>query len=520
MTFDVAFTADAVAQAAEHLLAHYDHDNDQEDLCFGLWRPSSGATRQTALISEIILPEPGDQNLHGNVSFEPAYHGRAIELALERQTGLAFMHSHPTPGWQGLSHVDELTERDVLAYPAMATGLPLLGLTVGSDGYWSARLWEKQGRKMVRHDCSKVRVPTPSRYRLYYNDRLMPPPRRRDILRRTYDTWGTELQNDIARLRVGIVGLGSVGSIVAEAIARVGVARITLIDHDNVELHNLDRLLHASQCDIGRKKVDVAAQSVQRHATAEASDLDIAVHPARIQQEAAYRAALDCDVLFSCVDNAIARDALNYAALAHLIPVIDGGVFAELLNDRFHAAQWKAHLVTPGTRCLRCVGQVDTSRLSAERAGLFEDETYIGGLPPDAREAHLNVFPFCLSVASMEVNLMLRYCIALDWWPRGQEQGYQFVDGTLTRSEGTCRPQCEFNQRIALGDSELPQDLQQGDGQTGQVRQLGLMRYSLQARVRRSRLRGCGGVAAWGRRVAVRGWRALEQVRARVTRAR
>lgn len=520
MTFEVAFTADAAAQAAEHLLAHYDRDNDQEDLCFGLWRPSSGAIRQTALISKIILPELGDRKLHGNVSFEPSYLGRAIDLALERKTGLVFMHSHPTPGWQGLSHVDEIAERDVLAYPAMATGLPLLGLTVGSDGYWSARVWEKQGRQMVRHDCSKVRVPTPSRYRLYYNDRLMPPPRRRDVLRRTYDTWGPELQNDIARLRVGIVGLGSVGSIVAEAIARVGVARITLIDHDNVELHNLDRLLHASQCDIGRKKVDVAAQSVQRHATAEASDLDIAVYPARIQQEAAYRAALDCDVLFSCVDNAAARDALNYAALAHLIPVIDGGVFTELLDDRFHAAHWKAHLVTPGTRCLRCVGQFDTSRLSAERAGLFEDETYIGGLPPDAREAHQNVFPFCLSVASMEVNLMLRYCIALDWWPRGQEQEYQFVDGTLTRSEDTCRPQCEFNQRIALGDHELPPDLQRGDGQTCQVRQLGLVRYPLHARVWRSCLRRCGGVAAWGRGVVVRGWRALKQARQRVTRAR
>ena len=463
MTFEVAFTNAAAQQATDHLLAHYRRGDEQEDLCFALWRPSTGANRLTALVDDIVLPEPGERHLHGNVSFEPSYFVRSIQLAMQSRSGLVFLHSHPTPGWQGLSRDDEITERDELGYPAKATGLPLVGLTVGSDGYWSGRFWEKRAGMVVRQDCAKVRVPTPGQYRLYYDDRLVSPPRQRDILRRTYATWGTATQNDIARLRVGIVGLGSVGAVIAEAIARLGISRVTLIDHDRVEMHNLDRLLNASERDIGRPKVDVAAQHIRLHATAQDDELDVITHALPIQHETAYRSALDCDVLFSCVDGTAARDALNYAAYAHLIPVIDGGVHAELLHDRFHAAHWKAHLVTTGTRCLRCIGQYNTGMLAAERSGLFENDAYIANLPIDARQVRQNVFPFALSVASLELNLMLHYCIALDWWPAVQAQDYQFVDGSLDLSDGQCRPQCEFRQRIARGDDELPLDLVRGD---------------------------------------------------------
>ena len=38
----------------------------------------------------------------------------------------------------------------------------------------------------------------------------------------------------------------------------MGVQRVTLIDHDRVERHNLDRLVHATTADIGERKVDRA----------------------------------------------------------------------------------------------------------------------------------------------------------------------------------------------------------------------------------------------------------------------
>ena len=271
MSSEVAFTSEADSISSEHLLQHYQRNERQEDLCFALWRPSTGQLRRTALIDEIILPQRGERILHGNASFEPNYLSRAAKIALKKKAGIAFMHSHPSSGWQGMSDPDVEAERDVLAYPAGATGLPLVGLTIGTDGYWSARFWERDGGQMRRHWCEKVRVVGPQSYKIYSNDNIAPPPLRKEVLKRTFDTWGSESQNTIARLKVGIVGLGSVGCIVAEAIARIGIAQVTLIDPDKVEEHNLDRLLYGTAKDVGKLKVDLAARSMRRNATAKKS---------------------------------------------------------------------------------------------------------------------------------------------------------------------------------------------------------------------------------------------------------
>ena len=121
--------------------------------------------------------------------------------------------------------------------------------------------------------------------------------------------------------------MGSVGSIVAEAIARIGVSKVVLIDPDRVEEHNLDRLLYASEADVGKRKVDLAERKIRRHGTSER--IQVTALPMSVHERSAYEAAVDCDVLFSCVDRPVGRDVLNFIAYAHLIPVIDGGVAVE-----------------------------------------------------------------------------------------------------------------------------------------------------------------------------------------------
>ncbi len=456
MSFEVVFTAEADSTSRDHLLQHYRRNERQEDLCFALWRPSTGKLRQAALIDEIILPHQGDRLLHGNTSFQPDYLTRAIKSAREKNAGLAFMHSHPSHGWQGMSPSDVEAERDALAYPAGATGLPLVGLTIGSDGYWSARFWERTNGRMQRYWCEKVRVVGPQSYELYFNDDIAPPPPRRDILRRTFDTWGREAQQTISRLKVGIVGLGSVGCIVAEAIARMGVAQVTLIDPDKVEEHNLDRLLYGTVEDIGKLKVELAARAMRRNATAES--IRITTLPVSVDHNTAYETALDCDVIFSCVDRPVPRDVLNYIAQAHLIPVIDGGVAVETdrRQDRLFSAHWRAHIVTPYHQCLRCSKQYNSSMVVTELDGSLDDPSYVSNLPPEERTRNQNVFPFSLGVAGMEVNLMLRYLLAADWWPLVRQQDYQFVTAETRIINDKCYPYCSFRKRRARGDAENP----------------------------------------------------------------
>ena len=175
-----------------------------------------------------------------------------------------------------------------------------------------------------------------------------------------------------------------------------------------------------------------------------------------VHQLPAYRAAIDCDVLFCCVDRPVGRDVLNYIAYSHLIPVVDGGVDVQPLNERFHSAHWKAHLIGPGRQCLRCNGQYNTSLVTSELDGSLDDPTYIANLPPEERERNQNVFPFALSVAGMEVNLMLRYLLFQDWWPPLKDQDYQFVVEEMRLSNGHCHSGCFFPGRESKGDGEAP----------------------------------------------------------------
>ena len=48
--------------------------------------------------------------------------------------------------------------------------------------------------------------------------------------------------------------------------------------------------------------------------------------------------------------------------------------------------------------------------------------------------------------------MMAHYLVALNWWPKLQQQDYQFTLGTVRATLGECRAGCEVDQLVALGD--------------------------------------------------------------------
>ncbi|MDE2644910.1 MAG: ThiF family adenylyltransferase [Bacteroidota bacterium] len=436
------------ALAENHLLAQIRLGKYQEDLCFALWRPSTGVSRTTGIVTELVLPLQGERNLHGNVSFESQYLARVVRKACQTDSGVAFMHSHPSPGWQAMSDVDIVAERDRIAPPARAAGMPLLGLTVGSDGVWSARFWSWNGQKFARTFCDKVRV-IGSGINLSIHPNQTPVVRS-DRLRRTLDTWGPECQAVLASLRIGIVGLGSVGAVIAETLGRIGVTDILLVDADRVEEHNLDRLLNTTSGDIGRFKVDTIAKHVRRSASAATCRVD--TMKAWIQERDAYKAALDCDILFAAVDRPLPKDLLNNIAYAHCIPVVLGGIrVATKPNGRLVDANWSIVRAGLGLRCLRCDGQYTTSEVITERDGSLNDPTYIN--QSTATPGNENVFPFATNLGSLMVLEMLRAILREPWWRAAPTKlHYSYLTSQLTSQIDTCEPGCSVTERMGQGD--------------------------------------------------------------------
>ncbi len=80
---------------------------------------------------------------------------------------------------------------------------------------------------------------------------------------RTEILLGREALASLARQRVAVFGLGGVGSYVVEALARAGIGRFLLVDHDTVCLTNTNRQLIAVEGNYGKPKVEVAAARVK-----------------------------------------------------------------------------------------------------------------------------------------------------------------------------------------------------------------------------------------------------------------
>lgn len=452
--WNVAMSTSLHSVLAKHLV----RDDRQEDLAFTLWTPSTGAQRETALLTSVLLPEHGEREVHGNVSFLPPYFERACREAMSHGMGVAFLHSHPFPGRQGMSPDDVVAEQKMAGSALALTGLPLIGMTIASDEVWSARVWlsglDEQPARPRRQWCSAVRV-AGTRLQLDFADEIRPRPVFRDMFRRTHAMWGAENHARLTRARIGIVGLGSVGALVAETLARMGCQDFVLVDFDKVEAHNLDRLVSATENDIGRLKVEVARERIQLIRTAER--VSVRVVPYSIAEEDGYRAMLDCDVTFSCVDRPRARHILNHFAYAHLLPVIDGGIAARFRENTFRGADWQVQTAAPGRACLQCLGTYDPADVSTEEAGKLDDPSYLKGLAANHHfKRNENVFPFSMNLASLEVLQFVGLVTGAAGIHDFGVQRYRYVPGILEQLPMTrCKPTCDVSEQIAFGDKNF-----------------------------------------------------------------
>ncbi|MFK5892070.1 MAG: ThiF family adenylyltransferase [Pseudomonadota bacterium] len=449
--YSVAMTKNMNSELTSHLI----RDDHEEDLIFALYSPSHGSTRLTGLIHTPIYPEDGDRQRHGNASFNPRYFEKVCKLAMEKGAGIAFIHSHPFPGWQDMSHDDVVAENKMMGAVAALTELPLLGMTVSSDSVWSARFWTiKDSNKYERKWCSSVRV-IGKKLTSYFNNILIPKPAFTDMFSRTVTVWGETNHTDMARLKVGIVGLGSVGGAVAMCLARMGLTRLVFIDHDEIQMHNLDRLEYATQSDLGFLKVDVAKREALKASTA--SSIKIDVIPYSVAEKQGYSAALDCDVLFSCVDRPRPRAILNHFAYAHLIPAIDGGIDVRFKNGQFSGVDWQLQTVGPERTCLECIGAFTWDDVSTEIEGKLDDPSYISGLPELHRfRRNENVYPFSQNLASLETLQFVALTTACGGYDDFGIQRYRYNPGILVSDTAKqCHHTCKANDLVATGDTHF-----------------------------------------------------------------
>jgi molybdopterin/thiamine biosynthesis adenylyltransferase len=134
------------------------------------------------------------------------------------------------------------------------------------------------------------------------------------------DDLGIEGQARLLASHALVIGAGGLGSPVALYLGTAGVGTITLVDHDTVDVTNLQRQIAHNLARVGQPKADSARQSIA------AINPDVRVRALRRRADAA---SLDlwvaeADIVLDCSDNFATRHAVNVACVRHGKPLVSG----------------------------------------------------------------------------------------------------------------------------------------------------------------------------------------------------
>ena len=173
----------------------------------------------------------------------------ALKRAQEKGMTMALIHSHPG-GLGAFSDQDNANEPDLVKLTQNRNGNAalLLSLLVTPDKLLIGRIWESL-TEWTPLDLIRV---VGDRIRLHYPGRGQG--EASNILQRQALAFGDVLNQDISKLRIGIVGAGGTGSAVAMFLPRLGVRKVALFDKDYVDFTNLNRLHGATLEDAEAKR--------------------------------------------------------------------------------------------------------------------------------------------------------------------------------------------------------------------------------------------------------------------------
>ena len=159
------------------------------------------------------------------------------------------------------------------------------------------------------------------------------------------DDIGVEGQQRLLDAHALVIGLGGLGSPVAMYLGSAGVGRLTLVDHDTVDLTNLQRQIAHDLSRVGLPKVDSAARRIA------AVNPDVQVRALRRRADAALLDELvaAADVVLDCSDNFATRHAVNAACVKHRKPLVSGAAIG------FDGQVSVYDVREPGAPCYGCL---------------------------------------------------------------------------------------------------------------------------------------------------------------------
>lgn len=153
---------------------------------------------------------------------------------------------------------------------------------------------------------------------------------------------GSVGQRKLLEAKVLLIGAGGLGSPTALYLAAAGVGTLGIVDFDVVDASNLHRQILHGHSDLGRPKVESAADTLKDINP----DLDVIGFPEAISSENALGIIQGFDIVVNGSDNFPTRYLVNDACVFLRKPLVDGAIF------RFEG---NVTVYLPGQGCYRCL---------------------------------------------------------------------------------------------------------------------------------------------------------------------
>lgn len=132
--------------------------------------------------------------------------------------------------------------------------------------------------------------------------------------------WGVDGQERVSQSHALVVGAGGLGSPAALYLASAGVGQITLIDHDVVDVTNLQRQIAHTQDRVGQLKVESLKKAIEQiNPEVQVQCIAQRADSVLLNQHVAL-----ADVVLDCTDNFETRHAINLACVQHNKPLVSG----------------------------------------------------------------------------------------------------------------------------------------------------------------------------------------------------
>jgi hypothetical protein len=447
--------------------------------------PATGGERRSLLLGQIL--EPGEDDVYWSpekgLVMTHRYYSRALSVVQSiRGAGLINVHSHP--GHRNGLHPPGPSPEDLEADArelcfvsrALPEGRPAAAAIVTPSGAMSVREYE-----FLRPQTSKEALAAkfgPKRAKVSFAERIrivgpalrvLPgnPAKKLHHLEMDGKTlessillWGERGQRILAGLCIGIAGLGGVGGILAEHLARLGVGTLVLVDYDRLEDANFNRSQAATRSDVASRapKVEIYGRIAKQSATA--PDFRVFTRRASVCEEDGLKPLLDCDLIIGAADDAFARQVLDHAAYAHLIPVVDGGttLVPDAISNLLVAGKSQAAAAGPAHPCLECQGVYTQEEATVARESATWGN-YIdlpGNADKEIRKELRAPAIICNNGLVASVIGLRVLAIALGIAPktiRGTQRFYVEEGKLAWAATKDCKPDCLKPLWVGLGDS-------------------------------------------------------------------